>query len=81
MAMVFFMGGSVSPARGPRQARRAAATIDHFPYRSCPDAARASPGGGVENGAMKTLDGWSGWLALATLLVAWSFEARWLMPH
>jgi len=29
---------------------------------------------------MKTLDAWIGWLALATLLVAWSFEARWLLP-
>lgn len=29
---------------------------------------------------MKTLDAWIGWLALATLLAAWSLEARWLLP-
>jgi hypothetical protein len=29
---------------------------------------------------MKTLDAWIGWLALATLLAAWSLEASWLLP-
>jgi hypothetical protein len=29
---------------------------------------------------MKALDAWMGWLALATLLAAWSFELRLLAP-
>jgi hypothetical protein len=29
---------------------------------------------------MKTLDAWIGWLAVATLLAAWSLEAVWLLP-
>jgi hypothetical protein len=29
---------------------------------------------------MKTLDAWIGWAALAMLAVAWTLEARWLLP-
>jgi hypothetical protein len=29
---------------------------------------------------MKTLDAWTGWLALAALLAAWSLESRLLGP-
>jgi hypothetical protein len=48
--------------------------------RGAPGSRPGSAARGGRNGVMKTLDAWIGWMALATLVLAWSLEARWLLP-